>query len=96
MGCLVLTRKLGESIVITEACGRKTTLSVLSFNKDALHVEADDGTDLEVLDIASGTAQVLAGGNLSWSLSSSYSHQVRMAFDLPRTVNIARQEIIHD
>lgn len=92
MGCLVLTRKLGESIVLTEACGRKTTLTVLGFNNRELNVGAQDA-DLKVLRIGRGTSEELAGGTISWSLSSSMSHQVRIAFDMPRTVNIVRTEI---
>lgn len=95
MGCLVLTRKLGEIIVLTEACGRKTTLTVLGFDKKELNVGAQSD-NLEVLRIARGGSQALAGGTLSYNLSSSYSHQVRLHFDLPRTVNIARQEIINE
>jgi sRNA-binding carbon storage regulator CsrA len=93
MGCLVLTRKLGEIIVLTEACGRKTTLTVLGFNNRELNVESRQDGALEVLRIGRAAPQPVAGGTLSWSLSSSFSHQVRMAFDLPRTVNIARSEI---
>lgn len=97
MGKLVLTRRAGESVKLTEPNGREWLLSVQPsrrvFRADCidLYIETKD-RDFQGFTVRPGGSVTFAGGNVELR-PHKRPDQAILAFDFPRDVTIVRTEI---
>lgn len=97
MGKLVLTRRAGESVKLTEPNGREWLLETVAtrglLGSECVTLKLHEPLDRNIVDVLrAGQSMCFAGGNVELR-PHKRPDQAILAFDFPRDVTIVRTEI---
>lgn len=97
MGMLVIARRKGESVQISNIFGQKAILEVIDIFADVAMIKLHMGEVSRSVEIPYAVEQKALGGTVSisrhiWRGRESIE-QIKIAFDLPRSVKILRSEL---
>lgn len=95
MGVLTLSRKEGQSIQITDRKGNVAYIKVGSIDSRITEFSMGKSQDANhySFDLQIDTPMNFSEGVLYWT-EGSRPNQIRMHFDIPRDINIARTELL--
>lgn len=91
---LVLTRKAGESIRISEADKPTFSVTVLEVRPNGVYIGMTHGKLYGDVHVNFEDSQALFGGTMTFYKGFRTANQTRVVFEMPRTVNIARSELL--
>lgn len=98
MGKLVLTRKAGEAVIVTEANGTIWRLVALAtrglFGAFSVQLKLSSSSAHTLVDaLKPGQSMTFGGGNVELR-PSRRGQEVVLAFEFPREVKIMREELV--
>lgn len=98
MGKLVLTRKAGEAVIVTEANGTIWRLDTVAtkglFGAFSVQLKlSSSGAHTAVHALKPGQSMTFGGGNVELR-PSRRGQEVVLAFEFPREVKIMREELV--